>query len=93
MPGLFERVRAWRLARRRRTAAIRRALLEFRASRGINPLGGHVLRLGPPETIVRVTYFTNHIPPDRAWYGVSEVDGTVRELSSGEVACLESPWR
>jgi hypothetical protein len=57
------------------------------------PLGGHVLRLGPQEAIVRVTYFTNHIPPDRAWYAVSEVDEKVRELSFDEVAHLESPWR
>jgi hypothetical protein len=93
MPGLFERMRLRRLARRREAAAIDRALLEFRTSRGINPLGGHVLRLAPPETVVRVTYFTNHIPPNRAWYAVSEIDQTVRELSFDEVAHLESPWR
>jgi hypothetical protein len=93
MPGLFERMRLRRLARQREAAIVERALLEFRTSRGVNPLGSHVLRPGPPEVIVRVTYFTNHIPPDRAWYAVSETDGTVRELSFDDVAHLESPWR
>ena len=93
MPGLFERMRLRRLARQREAAIVERALLEFRTSRGVNPLGSHVLRPGPPEVIVRVTYFTNHIPPDREWYAVSETDGTVRELSFDDVAHLESPWR
>jgi hypothetical protein len=93
MPTLLERLRTWRLAQRRKAAVIERALLEFRTSRNMIPLGAHVLRLDPPEAIVRVTYFTNHIPPDRAWYAVSDVDGTVRELSFEDVALLESPWR
>ena len=93
MRRLLEHVRALRLARLRRAAAVQRALLEFRTSRGTAPLGGHVLHLGPQETIVRVTYFTDHIPPDRAWYAVSEIDGMVHELAFDEVAHLETPWR
>jgi hypothetical protein len=56
-------------------------------------MGGHVLLFAPHETIVRVMFFTDHIPPDRAWFAVSEIDDTVRELSFNEVAHLETPWR
>jgi hypothetical protein len=56
-------------------------------------MNGYVLYCGQHETIVRVTFFTNHIPPDRAWFVVSELDGSVRELSFDDVAPWESPWR
>jgi hypothetical protein len=56
-------------------------------------MGGHVLLLAPHETIVRVMFVTDHIPPDRAWFAVSETDATVRELSFEDVAHLEGPWR
>lgn len=56
-------------------------------------MGGYVLRHDPQETIVRIMYVTNRIPPDRTWFAVSELDATVRELSFNDVAHLESPWR
>jgi hypothetical protein len=43
--------------------------------------------------VVRVMYMTNHIPPDRAWFAVSEMDASVRELTFRDVAGLERPWR
>ena len=86
-------MRAWRRTRRRKEAAIRRALVEFRARRGATPMGGHVLLLALHETIVRVMFVTDRIPPDRAWFAVSETDATVRELSFEDVAHLEGPWR
>jgi hypothetical protein len=55
-------------------------------------MNGYVLYRGPHEIVVRVTFLTNHIPPDRAWFVVSELDG-VRELSFDDVAHWESPWR
>ena len=36
-------------------------------------------------------YFTDHIPPDRAWFAVSADLGVVRELSFDDVQALESP--
>jgi hypothetical protein len=90
---VLARLRAWRVERQRKDAAIRRALQEFRAKRGIAPMGAHVLRLDPEETIVRVMYLTDHIPPDRAWFAISTATGAVRELAFNEVANLESPWR
>jgi hypothetical protein len=90
---MLTRLRAWREERRRKDAAIRRAIDEFRKRRGFAPMGGHVLRLGPKETIVRVMYLTDHIPPDRAWFAVSEINGSVRELTFTDVADWESPWR
>jgi hypothetical protein len=87
------RVRAWRAAQRRRQAVVPRALQEFRARRGYAPMNGYVLHLGPGKAIVRVTYMTDHIPPDRAWFSVSEVDSAVRELTFADVAHLETPWR
>jgi len=92
VPGL-QAVRTWRLTRRRKEAAIRRALAEFRARRGAIPVRGHVLLLAPHETVVRVMFFTDHRPPDRAWFSVSETDATVRELPFEDVAHLEGPWR
>ena len=56
-------------------------------------MNGYVLYRGQHEIVVRVTFFTNHIPPDRAWFVVSEFDGSVRELSFDDVAPWESPWR
>jgi hypothetical protein len=76
-------------------AAIDRALERFRATRGTDPMGAHVLGRRSGDVIVRVMYLTDHIPPDRAWYAVPEIDaaGAVRELSFAEVADLETPWR
>jgi hypothetical protein len=56
-------------------------------------MDGYVLYRDPREIVVRVTFLTNHIPPDRAWFVVSELDGSVRELLFDEVAHWESPWR
>jgi hypothetical protein len=92
-PKMLARLRAWRVERQRKEAAIRRTLQEFRDKRGFAAVGAHVLRLDPEETIVRVMYFTNHIPPDRAWFCISNTTGTVRELAFHDVANLESPWR
>jgi len=90
---MLARLRAWRVERRRKDGAIRRALQVFRERRGVAPMGAHVLRLTPEEAIVRVMYLTNHIPPDRAWFAISIITGEVRELAFKDVAELESPWR
>jgi hypothetical protein len=90
---MLARLKAWRTERRRKDAAIRRALQEFRERRGFAPMSAHVLRQDPEETIVRVMYLTNHIPPDRAWFAISNTTGDVRELAYKDVADLESPWR
>jgi hypothetical protein len=92
-PKMLVRLRAWRVERQRKEAAIRCALQAFRDKRGFAPMGAHVLRLDPEETIVRVMYLTNHIPPDRAWFAISNATGAVRELAFRDVANLESPWR
>jgi hypothetical protein len=62
-PKVLARLRAWRVQRQHKDAAIRRALQEFRAKRSIAPMGAHVLRLGPEETIVRVMYLTHTYRP------------------------------
>ena len=90
---MLARLGAWRVERRRKDGAIRRALQVFRERRGVAPMGAHVLRLTPEEAIVRVMYLTNHIPPDRAWFAISIITGEVRELAFKDVAELESPWR
>jgi hypothetical protein len=90
---MLARLRILRRARRREQAAIQRALQEFRARRSTSPMNGYVLYRGQHEIVVRVTFFTHHIPPDRAWFAVSEFDGSVRELSFDDVAPWESPWR
>ena len=54
---------------------------------------GHVLRIEPEQIIVRVMYVTDHIPPGRAWFAVSEKEGEVRELTFNDIAHLEAPWR
>ena len=66
-PKMLARLRAWRVRRQHKDAAIRRAVQDFRETRGFAPMRAHVLRLHPEETIVRVMYLTNQIPPDRAW--------------------------
>jgi hypothetical protein len=95
------------LERRNQERAARRALEDakqvagakacrhFEASRGVQAMGFHVLAAGPAEIVVRVMYFTDHIPPDRAWYAISrEGDGPPRELTWENVAALEpGPWR
>jgi hypothetical protein len=90
---MLARLSAWRAERRRKEKAIRHAVQEFRQGRGFAPMGGHVLRLGPRETIVRVMYMAGRKPPDRAWFAISEADGTVRELTLNDVQHLETPWR
>jgi len=78
-----------------RQVAGAKACRHFEASRGVQGMGFHVLAVGPAEIVVRVMYFTNHIPPDRAWYAVPrEGEGPPRELAWEDVAALEpGPWR
>jgi hypothetical protein len=90
---MLARLRAWRAERRRRDEAIRRAVKAFREIRGFAPMGSHVLRVDPEQTIVRVMYMTNRKPPDRAWFAVSQTDAGIRELTFDDVAHLETPWR
>ena len=90
---MLARLRAWRIERRRKESAIRRAVQQFRDSRGFAPMGGHVLRLGPEEAIMRVMYMADRIPPDRTWFAVPEPDASIRELTFDDVAHLETPWR
>lgn len=90
---MLGRLKALRDRRQRKQAAIRRALEVFHQRRGATPMAAQVLHLGPTETIVRVAYMTDHIPPDRAWYAVSEIDDAVRALSFADVAHLETVWR
>lgn len=72
---------------------MQRALRHFELSRGIRPMGAHVLDFNSREAIVRVMFVTNRIPPERAWYAVSLSDETIRELSFDDVEYLESHWR
>lgn len=90
---MLGRVKAWLQERHSKQAAIERALGTFRETRGAVPMGGFVLRHDPRQTIVRVMYMTDHIPPNRAWFAVPRDDSEVRELSFDDVAHLESPWR
>src|ERR1051325_9733385 len=53
---------------RLKDVAAARAGRHFEATRGRAAMGGHVLAVGPEEIVVRVMYFTDHIPPDRAWF-------------------------
>jgi len=72
-----------------------KACRHFEATNGRQAMGFHVLAASPSEIVVRVMYFTNHIPPDRAWYAVPR-DGETppRELAWTDVAGLEpGPWR
>jgi hypothetical protein len=73
--------------------AIKLAIQEFRKRSDQRPMGAHVLHFAPQESIVRVMYLTNHIPPDRVWFAVSEIDDAVRQLTYSDVAGLEKPWR
>jgi hypothetical protein len=91
--AMLARLRAWRAKRRRKDRAVRRAVREFHARRGFAPMSGHVLRLDSKHIIVRVMYVTDHIPPDRAWFAVSEEDDEVQELTFNDVAHLETAWR
>ena len=90
---ILKRMRAWLAKRRQAEAAVQRALDQFQRSRGIKPMGGFALYLDSHETIVRVMYLTDHIPPDRAWFAVAVDTATIRELSFDEVEHLETPWR
>ncbi len=90
---MFESVRNWLALRRQREFAIRRALQHFQQSRCLHPMGGHVLRVSASEAIVRVMFVTNRVPPDRAWFAVSLVGDTIRELSFDDVEAFELPWR
>jgi len=92
-PKMLARLRAWRVKRQRKDAAIRRAVQEFREKRGFAPMSAHVLRLRSQETIVRVMYLTNHIPPERAWFVISNTTDVARDLAFEDVADLETPWR
>jgi hypothetical protein len=90
---MIDCARAWLDKRRRKRAAIERALAEFRMTRGRAPIGAYVLRLEEDEAIVRVMYMTNNRPPDRAWFAVPRTGAAVRELGFEDVAAIESPWR
>jgi hypothetical protein len=92
--------KAWSAARRekrllgaRARLAMERAADYFHASRGIPPMGGHVLRPNSGEAIVRVMYAAGGVPPACAWFAVSVDGNAIRELSYEEVATLETPWR
>lgn len=94
---MWEMIGGW-LRRRRQEreeaqesrACVKRVVDHFRNSRGIEPIGGHVLRRDSRETIVRVMHSAK-IPPDRAWYAVSA--DAIRELTFEDVRAYESPWR
>jgi len=88
---MLTRLTAWLQERRSKQAAVARACAAFRATRGVAPMGGHVLSHEAQRTIVRVMYVTDHIPPDRAWFAVSGDD--VREIPFDDVAHLGVPWR
>jgi hypothetical protein len=90
---MLGRAKAWLQERHSKQAAIERALGTFRETHGAVPMGGYALRHDSQQTIVRVMYMTDYIPPNRAWFAVSREDGEVRELSFDDVAHLESPWR
>lgn len=90
---MLTRWKAWRSERQRKDRAIRLAVQQFRETRGLAPMGGHVLRLDPQPIIVRVMYVTDRVPPNRTWFAVAEIDGSVRELTFNDVADLELPWR
>ncbi len=90
---MFEAVQNWFAARRRREFAIRVAMQHFQRVRGIIPMGGNVLHFSDSQVIVRVMFFTDHIPSDRAWCAVSSVGVTIRELAFYDVEALETPWR
>jgi len=55
-------------------------------------MGAHILRREAQQVIVRVMYLTDHIPPDRAWYAISDGESVVRELSFAD-AKDDAPWR
>ena len=81
-------------ARQRKKAAERRVCEAFERSRGFVPMGSRVLRVGEEQSIVRVLYLTDHLPPDRAWFTVSDDGLAVRELAFDEVREFEKePWR
>jgi hypothetical protein len=90
---MLARVKAWLQERRSKQAAIERALKKFHETHSAVAIGGYALRHASQETIVRVMYMTEHIPPNRAWFAVPENGGEVRELSFHDVAHLESAWR
>jgi hypothetical protein len=79
--------------RRQKHQVMARAIDEFHRTRGLAPMGAHVLRIDGDEAIVRVMYMTDHIPPARAWFAVPKTGAAVRELSFEDVASLETPWR
>ena len=93
---MFGRFREWLRQRRevehRKRLALDRALEAFVRARGTTPMAAHLLRLESDHAVVRVMHFTNHVPPDRAWYAVFD-DGTIRELAFEEVSHIEGPWR
>lgn len=90
---MLGRLRRLRARRQRERTAVRRALRAFRSSRGTAPLTAHVLHMDARETVVRVAYMTDRVPPDRAWYVISEDDHSAREVAFGDVAHWETVWR
>ncbi|NJK39332.1 MAG: hypothetical protein HC920_17385 [Oscillatoriales cyanobacterium SM2_3_0] len=71
---------------------INRALAHFQLIYDPEPVAAHILTLGADRAIVRVMYYRDRRPPDRAWFEISS-DLTLRELSFDDVHALESPWR
>jgi hypothetical protein len=64
----------------------------FRATYNRQPMAAYVVRRDVNQVVVRVMYHTHYVPPDRAWFLVSDRQGAVRELSqadSGDTAT----WR
>ena len=92
MRRLLEWFRQRKAAASRDRAAVERALECFRSARKIEPMGAHILRREAQQVIVRVMYLTDHIPPDRAWYAISDGESVVRELSFAD-AKDDAPWR
>jgi hypothetical protein len=85
-------LRQRKAAASRDRTAIERAMKYFRATHDREPMDGCVLRRDGNEAVVRVMYYTNHVPPDRAWFVVSDHQGAVREVSREEAGDT-AVWR
>lgn len=86
-------IRDWFAEGQRRQTAKQRALAEFGRTRGVAPLGAHLLHSDHTEDIVRVTYRAEFLHPGRAWYVVPRSGQPVRELAFEDVASHEELWR
>ncbi len=78
----------------RKEKAMHQALIRFQELYKRRAIDGFVLGVNSDEeTIVRVMYMQDRIPPSRAWFAVSRDGSEIRELSFDVVAELEAPWR